>query len=195
MPAPLRITFKLDGPAQVIDYLKAVVRKFPGAAAAAVYIEALGVLRRARSNVPVDTSLLVNSVWCSLPDAQSGNPTAVFGYAAPYALAVHERTEVHHVVGHAGWLREAMEAAQNGYAQRVLARTLAYAKEGVNAPSPDSQIPTSPDTEVMLAKVKAYLARDKSRTKDQRTIAYGKVQRLLDQHEQRQRARHGAAVH
>lgn len=189
----IRITFAMRGAAELVQLLQRAVREFPGATAAAVYIEGVTILRRARPNVPVDTSLLVNSEWCSLPSTSDPNPVAHMGYAAPYALAVHERPELRHFTGKAGWLRDAMNAAMTGYARRLLARILAYQKQGITAPSPDSRIPTSPDEETMLHKVKSYLYRDKGRTKDERTRAYGKVQKLLDVHGQRQRA--PATVH
>lgn len=184
----IRITFAMRGAAELLQYLQRARQQFPGATAAAVYIEGLTVLRQARPNVPVDTSLLVNSEWCSLPSTTVPNPIAHLGYAAPYALAVHERTEVRHFTGKAGWLRDAMNAQMTDYPRRLLARIIAYAKKGINAPAPDSRIPTSPEMETMLKKVKSYLRRDKGRTKDQRTIAYGKVERLLDRHEQGHRA-------
>ena len=89
---------------------------------------------------------------------------------------MHERTEVFHPHGQANFLRQPFEQAINGYAQRVVARALQYVKQGVNAPSPDSRLPTSPPpVEHLLHHVQRHLAaavRAGVMTKEQAGKAY-----------------------
>jgi len=157
----VRLTFQIKGLAELQANIERLRVEAPGATAAAVYTEALGIMRRSRSLVPVDTSELINSAWCAMPDVSAPDPIARMGYSAPYALPVHELVENKHPNGgQANFLREPFEAALTGYARRLLARILANIKADVTAPQADSTIPTSPPSEATLRrKVGRHLAR------------------------------------
>lgn len=77
---------------------KALLRHIDGA----LLREANDILDEATPRAPIDTGALRASRYAK---ADYRQPNAVvFGYTAPYAAAVHERTEVYHATGEAKWL-------------------------------------------------------------------------------------------
>lgn len=88
-------------------------------------VDADGVRR-----VPVDTGRLRSTHYVAPPVDDVGTITVEIGYGTDYAVPVHERTDVHHPVGEAGYLRKAMDAAARGFSSRVARRTKTLAEAG-----------------------------------------------------------------
>lgn len=81
----------------------------------ALYLEGERIMMVSKHLVPVDTGVLRNSGHVAPLTRESGGWLVVLGYggpAAPYAQAVHEKTNVPHKVGQAKYLETpAVEAA------------------------------------------------------------------------------------
>lgn len=87
-----------------------------------LYEESQDVLAEASREVPVDTGRLRASAYGEPPKVDGMKMSVRIGYGTNYALPVHERVEVKHKVGRAGWLRHVLERRASGYAQRIADR-------------------------------------------------------------------------
>lgn len=81
----------------------------------ALYLEGERIMMVSKHLVPVDKGNLRNTGHVALPTKDRGEWLVVLGYggpAAPYAIHVHERTNVNHTVGQAKYLEvPAVQAA------------------------------------------------------------------------------------
>lgn len=114
---------------QTMQELQALLSKLgKGAleqAGRALYQEALVIQRESMKRTPVDTGALRASHETKQPDTTGGEVSVrivVGGPAAPYALFVHERLDVHHPVGQAKFLESAVLEAARDLPSRLAAR-------------------------------------------------------------------------
>ena len=75
------------------------------------------IARDSRRRTPVDRGLLRDSIYVKPPKV--GDVAGEIGYSAPYAIFVHERTELRHRVGQAKFLQTAINASRKGFTRRV----------------------------------------------------------------------------
>jgi len=115
----------MDGGKDLHRRMKDAQKRIPTALERAVYAEALLVEQVSRSLTPVLTGALRASHVTGLPETSGGEITVsitVGGPAAPYAVFVHERLDLHHTNGQAKFLETAVLAAAPGFADRVARR-------------------------------------------------------------------------
>jgi hypothetical protein len=89
--------------------------------------EANALLAESQEIVPVDTGFLRDSGYVEIT-RDGDEVTARIGYAAPYALTVHEHTDAHHDTGQAKFLEAPLLQRRSQFVgnvkQRVTARLL-----------------------------------------------------------------------
>ena len=88
----------------------------------ALYIEGERIMMVSKHLVPVDTGVLRNTGHVTLPERTDHGVLVVLGYggpAAPYAIHVHERTNVPHKVGQAKYLETPAVEAAAGMPNRI----------------------------------------------------------------------------
>ena len=112
------------------------------AIAGAILIEANRTARDARRRTPFKTGALRRSIYVVRP--RIGNATTEIGYSAPYAIFVHERTELRHSVGQAKFLEVAVNASRNGFVKRIGRDTSRLMKSGAGIGAVSSEFPTRP---------------------------------------------------
>lgn len=103
-------------------------RRYTEAANAAMFSEGLRLFAASQPLVPVDTGRLRAS-GAVVPVGRVFNFSVIVGYATHYAVSVHERVEVPHVVGQAKFLEVPMRDAIPGMLSRVAADTAQFARE------------------------------------------------------------------
>ena len=89
----------------------------PGAVQIALLVEGAAIAADAAQRCPVDTGTLKGSVYV-IP---AGTGVQV-GFSAPYAVEVHERTDISHDDGEPKFLEKAKNAAASTLASQVAAR-------------------------------------------------------------------------
>jgi hypothetical protein len=87
----------------------------------ALYDEMLIIFAASQEQVPVDTGRLRASASVERTSTV-GEPSVAIRYGTDYAVPVHDRTEVKHVVGKAKYLSDPFEAAQRGMDERLAKR-------------------------------------------------------------------------
>jgi hypothetical protein len=108
----------------------------------AISLEALEMLAESRPLVPVKYGRLRNSGYAK-PARSIENPVAQVGYGTDYAVPVHERTEVHHEVGQALFLKVVVDRRERGYVDRLAERVRRYERTGsVGAKPPAPEEPS-----------------------------------------------------
>lgn len=88
----------------------------------ALYLEGEKIMAAAKRQTPVDTGVLRASGHVQKPKVDPGKITVTLGFggpAAPYAVYVHERTELRHHVGKAKYLEDPFREAMLGIEQRL----------------------------------------------------------------------------
>lgn len=91
---------------------------------------------------PKDTGALRESIYVRPP--RVGDTSTEIGYSAPYAVFVHERTELRHPVGQAKFLQAAINAARSGGLARIGRDAAALMRSGKGIRSEARKYPTSP---------------------------------------------------
>lgn len=106
---------------KILARMETLSKRFPATVLRAVTAEAQVIMRESVRLCPVDTGRLRASAY--VKPADSGKPQVVLGYGAEYALAVHERTEVHHENGtQAKFLSTPIDAHRSTFVRDVLSR-------------------------------------------------------------------------
>jgi hypothetical protein len=143
----LRATFKVKASAEVHRKLKALEKEFPEAFAAALYQEGLAAdaLANSEEYIPVDTGRMRGSHYVAPPTLNgNGRAKVELGYGTDYAIMVHERPELHHAVGRAFWLRDALKERAQGFFGRLATRTKRNQAAGVGVRAIPATAPTGP---------------------------------------------------
>lgn len=122
---------KVDVDARVVERrVLELSRRYPEATATAVYQEGVDLLAESIPEVPVDTGRLRRSGYVDAPSS-AYDPVCMVGYGTEYALAVHERREVNHATGKAGYLIDPMLRRAAGYPDRMARRIAKNVRDGV----------------------------------------------------------------
>jgi hypothetical protein len=143
----LRASFKFKATAQVHAKLAALEKEFPEAFAAALYQEGLAVdaLANSEDYTPVDTGRMRDSHYVAPPTLKpNGRVRVELGYGTDYAVYVHERPELHHAVGRAFWLRDALTARATGFPGRLATRTKRHVAAGTGVAAIPATAPKKP---------------------------------------------------
>lgn len=91
----------------------------------ALYAEAREIQKTSMRRTPVETGALRASHETTRPVLERGEVSVtiqVGGPAAPYAVPVHERLDVHHPVGEAKFLERSVLDATAGMGERIASR-------------------------------------------------------------------------
>jgi len=91
----------------------------------ALYAEAELIMTESKEQCPVDTGTLRGTGHVEQPKAEGRQVWVEMGYggpAAPYAVYVHERTELRHKVGKAKYLEDPVKAAAPKLPMRLARR-------------------------------------------------------------------------
>lgn len=134
----------ITGLREVLKNMGAATKDIEGAVAAAIWQEGLDILGKSVKQVPVDSGTLKRSAYAAPPKGKDHE--VEIGYGTDYALAVHEREEVHHTVGNAKYLQRPFEDAQSGYANRVARRAAVNFKGKVKPGGVNSLYPKTPQS-------------------------------------------------
>ena len=95
------------------------------ALAAAMFEEGNRIMTRSKMITPVDIGTLRNSGTVLRPEMRGNQIEVQMGFggaASAYAEIQHERTDYHHTVGEAKFLKKPLDAAKQGLAQRLAKR-------------------------------------------------------------------------
>ena len=117
----IKIDLKIEGTKEVLDAITKAARRYPEAAAVALYEECLAIMAESVKLVPVDTGRLRATAYVAPPKFGRDTECRV-GYGTRYAVYVHERTDVRHTNGEAKFLEKPAMAAQRGFAARMQKR-------------------------------------------------------------------------
>jgi hypothetical protein len=110
---------EVRGTGKVLAALEQLARQYPKAVMKAVTAEGAELLRESVRLCPVDTGRLRASAY----EKPKDETHIVLGYGADYALAVHEKTEVHHENGtQAKFLSAPIDAHRHTFASEVAQR-------------------------------------------------------------------------
>ncbi len=125
------MTVRITGEAALLKRLVELAKKYPEAAAQALYEEGLGVDANMVPRIPVDTGRLRSTHYVAPPRANDqGGIFVEVGVGTDYAAEVHERTEIRHVSGEAKFLEKALNARASGMAQRLATRIASLGTQG-----------------------------------------------------------------
>jgi hypothetical protein len=113
-----------------------------GALGAALYQEGLAIDAEAVKQMPVDTGRMRATHYVTPPQDDGEGPVVEDGIGVEYGVFVHERMDVNHPVGNAKFYENPINAAREGYAERIKERTEKNLKAGVTMVP--TQAPTSP---------------------------------------------------
>ena len=100
----MKISFQLRGLKDIQRRLAALSVSGKAAVARRLYAEAQSILNVARNLTPIDTGFLRQSAFVELPEINGDMVRVTLGYAAEYAVPVHEDLSVHHPKGSAKFL-------------------------------------------------------------------------------------------
>lgn len=125
---------KVYGDKQTLAALDKKFKQYPNAAVAAVYQEAIEIFNESQEQVPVDTGNLRQSGMVFVLE-QGADVNVMISYAAKYALAIHERTELDanrvapgetpvdgKTTGKSKYLQDPFQEAQAGLEARISRR-------------------------------------------------------------------------
>lgn len=115
----------IKGSDELKRVLEALGDRARQAAAPALHQEHEAIMTEAKKRTPVDTGALRNSGHVSPPEIKGDTVVSEGGFggvAAPYAVIVHERLDVHHLVGQAKFYESAITDAQSGMEGRLAER-------------------------------------------------------------------------
>lgn len=123
--------FSITGGKKVVANLKKLVKLYPDAAHAAIYQEAVEILRASVIRTPVEFGVLRSSAYAA-PVRREKSVGVELGFGTDYAIFVHERTDLRHPRGgEAKFLERSIDEALQGYAGRLAKRIVENAKRGV----------------------------------------------------------------
>lgn len=146
----MKVDATLTGDAEAMEKLReALGERFEQAVGAGLYLAANNVMTDAKRRVPVDTGTLRGSGYVTLPELVDGHPVVEAGFGGPasdYAVVQHEATELHHDVGEAKFLENAVNEAASRFARDV-ATIASAAVAGGSTALPAAVHPTRPDEE------------------------------------------------
>lgn len=136
----------MRGKDSVIATLRQTIPRMRGAAAAALYQEALAVDAESVKRTPVDTGRLRATHYVAPPTYTADGERIVveLGNGTDYAIYVHERTELRHTTGEAKFLQNALNARSAGMLERLAKRTARNLRSGVTSAVLDPAVPTAP---------------------------------------------------
>ena len=133
----------VHGLSDMLERVKKSDKDVKGAVAAAIYQEGLAIEAESVHLVPVDTGRLRASHYVAPPE-DIENPTCEAGYGTDYAAYVHERTELNHPVGQSQFLKEPLDKAKQGYAERLRKRADDNLMRDITISSVPKTAPTVP---------------------------------------------------
>lgn len=102
----MKIQILESGAVQFRSRLQLLKHQSPDLLRAALRESSRLILEASRAFVPIDTGHLIQSGFYGSTQGTDKAPTILVGYAAPYAVHVHERTEIPHRIGQAKYLEE-----------------------------------------------------------------------------------------
>lgn len=142
----MKVTVQIKGSREVLKRLEEMTRRYRAATAAALYQEGLALDARANANdmIPVDTGRMRATHYVAPPTIRGGRLFVEIGYGTSYAIYVHERTDLAHRVGRAGWLRAALNERAAGFPERLAARIKRNVATGVGSDALSGGAPSAP---------------------------------------------------
>jgi hypothetical protein len=140
----MNIKVSMKGGPELRKKLEELAKRYPEAAGAALYQEALRIMAASVLKTPVDTGRLRASAYVGPPEREGGKLIVREGYGVEYAAAVHERTETHHPVGQAKFLESALSDATGDFQENLAARIKENAEKGVGMGALSSDFPGKP---------------------------------------------------
>jgi len=117
-----QIHVKIKGLDKVLKELNRFGERGRRAFAAGLYVEGQEIMTESKRECPVDTGTLRGTGHVEKPKFKGRSISVTLGYggpAAPYAIYVHERTELSHATGKAKYLEDPAKGAATGMAGRV----------------------------------------------------------------------------
>ncbi len=115
---------EVRGTEKVLEALRNIAKRYPALVLRAVTGEAQVIMAEAVRLCPVDSGRLRASQYVKPADDEK--PKVLLGFGAEYALAVHERTEVHHANGtQAKFLSAPIDAHRGSFLRDVADRVKA----------------------------------------------------------------------
>ena len=113
---------EFHGTEEVLKKLNDYAFLYPEKVAQALWAEGLAIQAESITLVPVDTGRLRASAYTKPPQRGGGAASVAVGYGTDYALAVHERMDVHHPVGQSKYLSTAVDRRAAGFSERLAER-------------------------------------------------------------------------
>jgi len=118
-------TVVIEGVEELRRTLNRMSGEAPRALGMAIFAEAHEIMGDSKRLVPVDTGTLQGSGIVGLPDVGMTGASVEFGYgsaAVPYAVPVHERSDLTHTNGTYKFLERPVLEAASGMGGRLAAR-------------------------------------------------------------------------
>ena len=112
----------VEGTEKINANFKKILAEQPMVLARALYREAEGVIAEAKLETPVDTGALRASGYVAQPVVQAQSVSIQFGFggpAAPYAVFVHERLDLHHPIGKSKYLEDPFNRRKSAMFERI----------------------------------------------------------------------------
>lgn len=151
---------KLQGAKELISKLKELSKRYPLAAAAAVYQEGMTLWASSAKKAPVLYGVLRNSAYVTPPYEREGQTYIQMGFGTVYAQRQHEETTWKHPRGgEAKYLEHALNELRVGYLERLGRRIQSNVEKGVE--STTISAPTRPRDSGALRKRGVTSARRK----------------------------------
>ena len=138
------------GRRKALREIEALRKRYPSAAAAAIYEKGHAIDADAVPLTPIELSPLRKSHYVS-PPTNIRNPVVEVGFGTDYALPVHEREDLRHTPPtRAKFLEAALQMHEPGYLRWIADRTRSNAKrrrgiKSIPARAPKRPVDTSDD--------------------------------------------------
>lgn len=120
---------KVFGDKEVLRNLTQAKKLYPEALAAAILGEAIALKARISPLIPVDKGVLKRSLYHTEPTSKQ--LSAEVGVGTSYALAQHENTWYHHLIGQAKYIEVPFNALRRIYPKRLAHRAAEYARKNI----------------------------------------------------------------
>jgi len=127
----MKMRLTVTGEKEVQAEIARMSVRYPGAFAAALYSEGVGIYNEARNRVPVDSGYLRDSAYVTKPNPKAQNISLEVGFGAEHASLQHQKTEYRHTQGQAKYLQNTMEKLSPGFLQRLATATQKNVAAGI----------------------------------------------------------------
>ena len=121
-----------------------VSQQYKAAVGGALYLQGSRIMAESVKQVPVDTGRLRASQFVSSPKDGPQGLTVQLGYGTDYAVPVHERKDLEHVVGNYKFLRIPFDDSKSNAARNIASDTARLFSEGKGFGNISHPFPTKP---------------------------------------------------